>query len=163
MNYKEILEGIISPKIIQQTQLFLKFFYWKMSSSKFWSAIISPDKPCQIQVPEDKILMISNACLSEYSEENKNEPTRIVVTKHETPTPEDPIIIATLIPEKKEHCVLEFKFTVEFPCTISVRGKGTIHLVGFYINLNDEIAEEENAVETGDAPEVPLPNPSEIH
>ncbi|EAY22314.1 hypothetical protein TVAG_377930 [Trichomonas vaginalis G3] len=131
-----------------------------MESSKFWSTIISPEKQFKFNVPEDKVLVISNACLAEFPEEFKNEPTRIILTKSNTS--DEPTIIAILVPERKEHFNLQFKIPEDDSYTLSVRGKGTVHIAGYFINLNEEVDEEDNEGEEGDVPEISLPNPSQI-
>lgn len=131
-------------------------------SKKFWRAVIGPDQSVEVSTPENKILMISNACLASFPEEHRNEPTRIIVEKLHTATPCDPMIIGTLIPDRREHLVLQFKNTEENQCKLSVRGFGTVHLAGYYINLEEEVDEEDNEAEDADVPEVSLPKPSEI-
>ena len=130
-------------------------------SKKFWSCVVSSEKQEEVEVPENAVLIISNACIFEYPEGQSPSPTRIFSCPKIEGQAKVDTFLAVLVPKIREHTVLSYKLNPGLSTTIGVYGAATVHISGYYIY--DQI--DENSTEEEDeerVPDIPMPNPSEL-
>ena len=134
------------------------FFIWicfKMSepSKKFWSCSVSSNSPQEISVPETAFLVISNACIFDYPENQAPSPTRVYSCPHVEGTASTDQYIAVLVPNRKEHTTLSYKLSPGLATTIGVYGAAIVHLSGYFVDINGNDADYEEE----DLPDVQMP------
>ncbi|EAY21643.1 hypothetical protein TVAG_014100 [Trichomonas vaginalis G3] len=143
-----------------------------MSASTTWAQIIGPGKTVTLDIPDDANMYITNVCIGEFSEESKNTPQRllahiITIDPYQdedqvdvSKLPHTDIMIASLMPEEREHEVINFCFSPLNIVKLHNQGTCTIHIAGYNVPIEDEEEEEEeeeeNAEEgdnSGDSPD----------
>eukprot|EP01101_Sappina_pedata_P000619 TRINITY_DN10816_c1_g1_i1.p2 TRINITY_DN10816_c1_g1~~TRINITY_DN10816_c1_g1_i1.p2 ORF type:complete len:210 (-),score=143.41 TRINITY_DN10816_c1_g1_i1:204-833(-) len=104
----------------------------------FWGQIVSSAEKVKVQVPEDANLVVSQACVDD---KEKGANTLFVETEG-FPA----IAICTLTSGKTDNSKLDLVFEAGREIEFSVKGKGAIHLAGYFSleDGGDEFGEDED-------------------
>ena len=126
----------------------------------FWSLVVTPEKEAQLDVPEDRYINITNACITD---EKDDKPVRLIVDVETIPltfeslehvkTVQSQTEIAFFVPGKKVHQNLDILFSpANVKVVFKVVGNAHVHLSGISkliegLDLSNEQEEEEEEEE----------------
>ena len=119
----------------------------------FWSLILSPDKPEEVNGIDSGFLVLSNICIPNYSEEDLGQPIRIYAIS-ETHCESSPdlkdtgaIIVGILVPGSIEFQQLNFKIPPNSKIILKTSGNCDVHIIGHYEYESDQSESDEEEEE----------------
>ena len=130
----------------------------------FWQMKLTPNSNGEntfpVNFPNCTYLTLTNICLPEITDPSNNqpvnEPVRVFAHVKGYNEEDSTVLIATLIPGKNEHQVLNILFSPIDEVTLELKGKLSVDIVGFISLFEDseyELGEEEEEEEEEEAKE----------
>ena len=115
----------------------------------FWSQILYPGKPIEVDGIESGFLVLSNLSIPKYSADDIGQPNRIYAIS-ETHTKSEPslkdvgVIVGILVPGSIEFKQIRFKIPPNSKITLKTSGNCAVHIIGHYEYENEQSEYDEN-------------------